>query len=244
SLDDGREARLSVITDVTGTHQLEVARDRLASVVAGSHDAIIATDLRGRVQAWNPGAERMFGYSEQEMTGRSIAILHPPSGGPTFRQMLADVVAGRAVRMFDVAARHKDGRDITVSMTLSPIYDASGEIVGVSGIERDVTERREAEKSLRESQARFSRLFQSGLILAAIIDVKTQTVRDVNESLLRFFGLKRQEIEGASIHGFDDMWLDLDARARLFAAWESRAPIQAVEFGFRTRTGPRYALLS
>ena len=244
-LDDGRQARLSVVTDVTGEHQLQETRDRLASVVAGSHDAIIVTDLRGRVQSWNPGAERMFGYREDEMQGRSIGTVHPPAdGGPAFRDMVRDVVAGRAIRMFDAVGRHKDGREITISMTLSPICGPSGEVVGVSGIERDVTERRAAEQTLRESQARFARIFHSGLILAAVIDVEKQTFLDVNESLLRFVGLKRQELVGASIHGFDEVWLDLEARSKLIAAWEAREPIQAVEIGFNTRTGPKYALTS
>ena len=244
-LDDGRQARLSVITDVTGEHQLQETRDLLASVVAGSHDAIIVTDLRGRVRSWNPGAERMFGYREDEMQGRSIGTVHPPAEtGPTFRDMLGDVIAGRAVRMFDAVGRHKDGHNITISMTLSPICAPSGEVVGVSGIERDVTERRAAEQTLRESQARFARIFHSGLILAAVLDLERQTFRDVNDSWLRFFGMKRQELVGASVHGFQDMWLDLDARAKLIASWEAREPIQAVETGFRTRSGPKYALLS
>src|SRR5687768_1569605 len=85
TLDDGRNARLSVITDITASEELQEARDRLASVVAGSHDAIIAADLRGRIQDWNPGAERMFGYTEAEMRGQSIARIHPSGGRPGVR---------------------------------------------------------------------------------------------------------------------------------------------------------------
>ncbi|MBA3948361.1 MAG: PAS domain S-box protein [Acidobacteria bacterium] len=244
TLDDGRPARLSVITDVTGEHALLEARDRLAAVVAGSSDAIIVTDLRGRVQSWNPGAEGVFGYTQEEMLGRSIGEIHPPADGPSFRERAADVVAGRVIRMFDAVGRHKAGHDITLSMTLSPICDAAGKVVGISGIERDVTERRASEQTLRESQARFVRVFQSVLIIAAVLDVKAQTLRDVNDSWLRFFGMKRHEIVGATVHDYPEMWLDLAQRSALFASWEARAPLQAVEVGFQTRTGPKHALLS
>ena len=243
-LDDGRPARLSVITDVTKEHVLLEARDRLAAVVAGSSDAIIVTDLRGRVQSWNPGAERIFGYSEDEILGQHIGAIHPAGGGPTFRQMASEVVAGRAVRMFDAVGRHKAGHDITLSLSLSPICDATGGVVGISGIERDVTERRAAEQTLRDSQARFGRIFQSELIIAAVIDVRAQVFRDVNDSWLHFFGLKRHEIAGQGVYNFSDMWLESAHRDALYAAWAARSTVQAVEVGFQTRSGPKHALLS
>ena len=244
SLDDGREARLSVITDVTSVRQLQEARERLAAVVRGSHDAIILTDLRGRIQSWNPGAERMFGYAEDEVCGKPITVIHPPGDGPNFREMAAEVVAGRAVRVFRGGARHKDGRAIVVSMVLSPTYNTDGDVVGISGIERDVTERDQAERTLRESQARFARIFQSDLILAAIIDVPGQQFKDVNETWTRFFGLKRQELVGHSVHAFGELWLDPAQRDTIIAAWTNGAPIKGVEVGFQTRGGPRYGLLS
>ncbi|HEX6323268.1 MAG TPA: PAS domain S-box protein, partial [Vicinamibacterales bacterium] len=134
TLDDGRPARFSVITDVTEERQLREVRERLASVVAGSYDAIITTDIRGRIQSWNPSAGRIFGYTEDEAYGQSIALIHPPGDGRTFREMAAEVVAGRGVRVFDAVGRHKDGREIVLSMTLSPTYNAAGEVVGISGI--------------------------------------------------------------------------------------------------------------
>ncbi|MDQ3069505.1 MAG: PAS domain S-box protein [Acidobacteriota bacterium] len=244
TLDGGQTARLSVVTDVTEESQLREARERLASIVAGSDDAIILTDLRGRVQTWNPGAERMFGYTEAEIEGASIALIHPPTQGPTFREMVSEVVAGRAVRVFDGLARHKDGHEIIVSMTLSPICDATGQIVGVSGIERDVTERRVAERAVRASEARFARIFSSELILTAVVDVGAQRFKDVNETWLRFFGLKRRDLVGFSVHDFNDTWIDHEQRDTLTEAWKHGRPIQAVEVGFHTRAGARYGLLS
>ena len=243
-LEDGRHVRLTVSKNISEEMQLRQARERLAAVVAGSHDAIILADLRGRIQSWNPAAERMFGYTSAEACGQPIALIHPPGDGPTFRDMAADVVAGRAVRVFDAAARHKDGRAIVVSMTLSPTYDPSGEVVAISGIERDVTERHEAERTVRESEARFSRIFHSDLILAAIIDVPQQRFTAVNESWLRFFGLKRDELVGASVLGFGSLWADPVQRDSIIAAWQNGAPIRGVEAGFVTRGGPRYALIS
>ena len=244
ALDDGRQARLSVITDVTSMRQLQETRERLAAVVRGSHDAIILTDLRGRIQSWNPGAERMFGYGEDEVTGKPITIIHPLGDGPNFREMAAEVVAGRAVRVFRGDARHKDGRALVVSMTLSPTYDGTGNVVGISGIERDVTERHLAERELRDSEARFARLFQSDLILAAVINRETATIQDVNETFARFFGMKRTDIAGGSVHFVAEMWLDAALRQVVLGAWARGEPIRGVEVGFQTRGGPRYALLS
>ena len=244
-LDDGRHARLSVITDITTLRELEETRERLAAVVTGSHDAIILTDLRGRIQSWNAGAEHMFGYAEAEARGRAISLIHPPGGdGPTFRDMASDVVAGRAVRMFDAEGRTKDGRSLVLSMTLSPVCDAAGAVVGISGIERDVTERREADRAMRESQARFARLFRSELILAAVVDVRAEQITDVSDTWLRFFGMKAEDVASVSVDDFGRMWQDAAQFAALTRAWQNREPIRGIEVGFRTRSGLRYALLS
>jgi PAS domain S-box-containing protein len=158
--------------------------------------------------------------------------------------MVGEVEAGRAVRVMDAIGRHKDGHELIISMTLSPVCDADGNVVGVSGIERDVTERRNSERSVRESEARFARIFQSDLILTAVVDVPAQQFRDVNDTWLKFFGLKRTELVGMSVHDFSAMWLDDEQRQSLTAAWSTGAPIKSVEVGFRTRSGPRYGLLS
>jgi len=243
-LDDGRHARLSVVTDVTETRKLRETRERLAAVVSGSHDAIIVTDLRGRIEAWNPGAERIFGYTGDEALHQPISLIHPGGEGPTFREFAAEVVGGGAVRMYRGKARHKDGRTIVVSMVLSPTYDSSGKVVGISGIERDVTELHEAERTLRESAARFARIFHSDLIMAAVIDVKQQKLKDVNDTFLRFFGGKRDEVVGAPLDAYTDRWLDAREGHALLTAWRNGRPIKSVEMGYRTRSGPRYALVS
>ncbi|HUF23256.1 MAG TPA: PAS domain S-box protein [Vicinamibacterales bacterium] len=244
TLDDGRAARISVVTDVTEERQLREARERLVSVVAGSYDAIITTDIRGRIQSWNPSAERIFGYTEDEACERSIALIHPPGAGRSFREMAAEVVAGRGVRVFDAVGRHKDGREIVLSMTLSPTYNAAGEVVGIAGIERDVTDRHRAEQELRASEARFARIFHSDLILSAIVDVRAQRFTHVNESWLRFFGMKSEDVAGVSVHDFRQNWLDGAQYDSLTQVWMTRVAIKGVEVGFQTRTGPRYALLS
>jgi PAS domain S-box-containing protein len=131
------------------------ARLRLAAIVQSSHDAIISTDLTGTIQTWNPAAERMFGFSEAEAIGRSIAIFVAPEHRDEQRRILERVRGGELVSNFETTRVTKDGRRLDVSVTASPVRDASGALVGISGIVRDVTDRNRAIAALRETEERF-----------------------------------------------------------------------------------------
>src|SRR5262249_9385364 len=131
------------------------ARLRLAAIVQSSHDAIISTDLTGIIQSWNPAAERMFGFSAAEAIGQSIAIFSPPENREEQRKVLERVVGGELVRDYETTRATKSGQRLDVSVTASPVRDAAGRFVGISGIVRDVTERNRALAALRESEARF-----------------------------------------------------------------------------------------
>lgn len=121
---------------------------RLAAIVQSSDDAIIGKDLEGLITSWNAGAERIYGYAAPEMVGRSIAVLVPQGHEDEVPHILAQLREGRHVQHFETIRRRKDGREIHVSLTISPIHDAAGEIVGVSTIARDITERKRAEEAM------------------------------------------------------------------------------------------------
>ena len=114
----------------------------LAAIVASSDDAIISKDLDGIIQTWNPGAERIFGYTAAEAVGRSITLIIPEDRLPEETDVLTRVRAGLSVEHFETVRRRKDGSAIAISLTVSPVRSPEGEIIGASKIARDVTEQR------------------------------------------------------------------------------------------------------
>jgi PAS domain S-box-containing protein len=126
----------------------DLSRARLAAIVDGSEDAIISKDLRGVIQSWNRSAERIFGYTAAEAVGRSITMLIPPERQAEEEDILARIRRAERVEHYDTVRVTKRGAAIEVSLTISPVRDASGAIVGASKIARDVTERRRTEREL------------------------------------------------------------------------------------------------
>jgi PAS domain S-box-containing protein len=125
----------------------EQQRVSLAAIVEASDDAIVGKTLDGVITSWNPGAERMFGYTADDIVGNSVSLLVPPGFEHEERTILEHLAKGEG-RQLDTVRRRKDGRDIDVSMTISPVRDASGRVVGISKVARDITDRRRAEEAL------------------------------------------------------------------------------------------------
>jgi len=133
-------------------------RERLASIVDFSDDAIVSKDLDGVIVTWNKGAERIFGYSTDEAVGKSITILIPPDLQDEEPRILEHIRRGERIDHFETKRRHKDGRLLDISLTVSPVKDADGRIVGASKIARDITNQKRAkeieETLIREIQHR------------------------------------------------------------------------------------------
>jgi PAS domain S-box-containing protein len=138
-----------VFRDVSERQQAEAVRARLAAIVESSDDAIIGKDLDGVIISWNAGAERLFGYTTAEAVGRPITLLVPPDRRSEESEILARLRRGERVEHFESARIAKDGRMIDVSVTISPIGESSGRIVGASKIARDITERKRLEQRLK-----------------------------------------------------------------------------------------------
>ena len=138
----------AAIRDVTDRHRMEDARLRLAAIVDSSDDAIIGKTLEGVITSWNVGAQRLFGYTSEEMVGRSIAVLFPPGHPGEEEALLRQLRGGEEVAHYDTVRRRKDGQDIDVSVTVSPVRDRLGNVIGASKVARDITERRRAERAL------------------------------------------------------------------------------------------------
>jgi len=140
-----------VARDLSGRRQAEITQAHLAAIVESSDDAIVSKDLDGIIRTWNRGAERLFGYKAAEVIGRPITILIPPDRLDEEPGILARIRCGEPVDHYETVRRHKDGSLIDISLTVSPMRDAKGAIVGASKIARDITERKRAEEALRQS---------------------------------------------------------------------------------------------
>ena len=127
-------------------------REHLAAIVDSSEDAIVSKSLEGVVQSWNPAAERIFGYSAAEMVGASIFRLIPPELHDEEHRILHEISLGHRIAHFETQRIRKDGRRITISLTVSPVRDRSGKLIGAASVKRDVTEQRNLEEQLRQAQ--------------------------------------------------------------------------------------------
>lgn len=138
--------------DLTDRRRTEEAVRHLAAIVESSEEAIIGQRLDGIVTSWNPGAERTYGYTAEEMVGRTMHRLAPPDRLDEMLALFEQVVQGKRVTQYETIRLHKEGTPIHVSLTISPIYNTSDTIIGVSTIARDISERKKLEEKLRHSQ--------------------------------------------------------------------------------------------
>jgi two-component system, chemotaxis family, CheB/CheR fusion protein len=145
----GPERILLGIEDVTERKEAEMARARLAAVVESSDDAIVAIDLDGVIASWNQGAERLFGYTTQEAIGQPLTMLIPPERFGVEESILQRLRRGEHLEHFETVRQRKDGSAVAISLTVSPITNTQGEVIGTSRIARDITERKRAEEAIR-----------------------------------------------------------------------------------------------
>ncbi|HZS04187.1 MAG TPA: PAS domain S-box protein [Blastocatellia bacterium] len=161
--EDGKFIHTRCFTrDITERRQAEAIRWRLASIIESSDDAIIGKTMEGVITNWNRGAERIFGYAGEEVIGRPVTILIPPELHDEEQEILERLRRGERIEHYETVRVRKDGQRIDLSLTVSPIKDGAGRIIGVSKIARDITERRQYEAALRESEQRLRLALTAG----------------------------------------------------------------------------------
>ena len=178
----------------------------LASIVECSDDAVVAKSSDGIIKSWNPAAERIYGYSAEEMIGKPVALLIPPDRPDDMHGILARVRSGERVDHYETVRLRKDGTLIDISLTVSPIYDLEGVLIGVSSIARDITERKRAAEILR---AAHQSIDDRTALLASIVDssddaviAKTPdgTIKSWNPAAERIYGYSAEEMIGKPVY--------------------------------------------
>jgi PAS domain S-box-containing protein len=149
---------LASIIDITERKRAEDIERQMAALVESADDAIVAKNLDGIISSWNPGAQRLLGYRAEEMIGQPVTRLFPDDRLDEEAMIMAQIRAGQRVAQYETWRRRNDGSMVEVSLTISPIRDSGGRIVGASKIMRDITERKRSEIALRRSNAELARM--------------------------------------------------------------------------------------
>ena len=195
-LTESSERRNVVLQAEIGEHRLaEAALSRLAAIVQSSEDAIVSKDLNGVIATWNPGAERLFGYTAQEAIGRSVKMLIPADQLDEEPRILERIRRGETVSHYETIRRRKDGALLDISLTVSPIIDEHGTIVGASKIARDITEQKHTQQLVRESEERFRSLANAIPQLAWMANADGSTFW-YNDRWYEYTGTTAREMEG------------------------------------------------
>jgi len=176
----------------------------LAAIVDSSDDAILSKGIDGTIRSWNRAAERLYGYTAEEAVGRSISMLVPPEHAGEEHQILARISAGERVEHFETERLRSDGSRVTVSLSVSPMRDPAGEVVGASIIARDVTERVAADAVRRELELtqRFRAAFINAPLGMALVSVRPETfgrLLDTNAALRRMTGYGERDLVATSL---------------------------------------------
>ena len=179
----------------------EVSTWNLAAIVTHSNDAIIGKTLDGIVTSWNPGAEAIYGYSAEEMIGQSVSRIIPPDRRDEFQRLLQRLRSGETIRHYETERIRTDGQKISVSVSISPLKDAKGTIVGASTITRDITERKKAEEELRRV-SRYSRSLIEASLDPLVTISKHGKITDVNEATEKAIGLSRDRLIGSDFSDY------------------------------------------
>jgi two-component system cell cycle sensor histidine kinase/response regulator CckA len=188
----------SAIRDISDRQKTEEDLRRLASIVAYSDDAITGKTLDGVITSWNAGAERIYGYSAKEAIGKPASMLVPKDRPDETPEMLECLKRGETVDHFETICIRKDGKDIQIELTVSPIRDALERIVGSSTIGRDISARKKAEKHLVQMEARYRGLLEAAPDAMVVVNQNGEIIL-LNVQAEKQFGYRRDELLGQKV---------------------------------------------
>jgi two-component system sensor kinase FixL len=189
---------VGIIAEAAPDDDLWEIRGRLAAIVQSSDDAIISKTLDGIVTSWNRGAERIFGYTQSEMLGHPIAVLAPPGLEDDMPKILEKIRRGERVEHYQTIRRHKNGSMLNISMTVSPIHDVQGRLIGASKVARDVTVAAKSREEIVEREAHLRSILATVPDGMIIIDERGQ-IESFSAAAERLFGYSAAEVRGKNV---------------------------------------------
>ncbi|HEY3361751.1 MAG TPA: PAS domain S-box protein [Methanosarcina sp.] len=187
--------------DITAIKKAEEKIQILANAVESSEDAIITKSLEGIITSWNNGAEKVYGHLTEEVLGKNMSILEPDNTKGETKHLIEKIKQGERVQHYETLRMKKDGTMINVSVTLSPVYDASGKLVAISTIARDITENKKAEEAIRLSNLYNRSLIESSLDPMVTIGPDGK-ITDVNGATEQVTGYSRNELIGTDFSDY------------------------------------------
>jgi PAS domain S-box-containing protein len=197
---DGNTLILLAFRDVTEAKQAERTTSLLAAIVDFSDDAIVSKKLDGTITSWNKSAERLFGYTPEEAIGQHITLIVPWERRSEEEDILRRLARGDQVHHFETVRRRKDGTTLDVSLTISPIRDAEGKVIGASKVGRDVSDRKRIERALRESEERFRAIVETTPECVKLVSVDG-TLLHMNSPGLEMVGASSaDEVVGKNVY--------------------------------------------
>ncbi|HEX4946474.1 MAG TPA: PAS domain S-box protein [Blastocatellia bacterium] len=216
-------------------HRAETETARLVAIVESSDDAIIGKTLDGTITNWNPAATKLFGYRPEEIIGQDITVLFPPERLSEEKNILARLRRGERLTHYETVQQRKDGSLLPVSLTVSPIKNVHGELIGISKIVRDISDRKRIEADLQESEARFRSVFEQSAMGHLLIEIEQHKIVDCNEIAARRLGYAKNELIGQPITTIDVV-KSIEEVEQLRALVATGASVQ-FETKHRTKTG-------
>ena len=192
---------VNMLVDMTDRKQAEKTAANLAAIVTSSDDAIVGKDLNGIVTSWNGAAERLFGYTAEEMVGQPVARLFPVERTDEEGHILERIRRGESIDHYETIRCRKDGTELMVSLTVSPVLDSHGAIIGASKIARDITEQKRVEKALRRSERDLADFFDNASVGLHWVGPDGIIIK-VNQTELDLLGYSREEYVGRHIAEF------------------------------------------
>jgi PAS domain S-box-containing protein len=189
------------LQDVTELKKAEEKIQILVNAVESSNDAVGTMSLDGIITSWNKGAEQVYGYSAEEILGKSVLTLAPSHLDKETINLIEKIKQGEEIRQYETLRLRKDGETINISLTLSPVFDIHGKLTAVSFISRDITERKRSEEKLRESEEKYRNIVEIANEGILIIDDKA-TITYANKKITDMFGYSLEEGLGRPIWDF------------------------------------------